>query len=103
MGGSVTGGSKNRTAAKLSATADDVERWLAGPGVAAVDDAAQRIAGRRAVAVVGAGYGVPIAHELALKIKEASYVHAEGFRGGRVPPRELGDARRDERDPRYRR
>ena len=34
------------------------------------------------VAVVGAGYGVPIALELALKIKEASYLHAEGFAAG---------------------
>ena len=32
--------------------------------------------------MVGAGYGVPIAYEIALKIKEASYVHGEGFAAG---------------------
>jgi glutamine---fructose-6-phosphate transaminase (isomerizing) len=50
--------------------------------VRAVEEAAQRIARRRSVAVVAAGYGVPVAYELALKIKEASYVHAEGFPAG---------------------
>jgi len=32
--------------------------------------------------VLGKGYGEPIAYEGALKIKEISYVHAEGFCGG---------------------
>ncbi len=78
----LTGGSRNRTAASLAATADDVERWLASDGVDAVVRAARRVATTRAVAVIGAGYGVPIAYEIALKIKEASYVHAEGFAAG---------------------
>jgi glutamine---fructose-6-phosphate transaminase (isomerizing) len=78
----LTGGKKNRTAATLEQTAADVEDWLAGDGVADVVDAARRIARRRSVAVVAAGYGVPVAYELALKIKEASYVHAEGFAAG---------------------
>ena len=71
-----------RSAATLRATADDVEAWLAGPGIASVALAAQRIARRSSVAILGAGYGVPIALELALKLKEASYVHAEGFAAG---------------------
>lgn len=78
----LTGGAKNRTAETLDATARDVAAWLDGPGVEAVVEAARRLARRRSVAVVGAGYGVPIAYELALKIKEASYVHAEGFAAG---------------------
>lgn len=78
----LTGGKRNRTAATLEATAEDVRAWLDGDGVADVVAAARRIARRRSVAIVGAGYGVPIAHELALKIKEASYVHAEGFAAG---------------------
>ena len=78
----LTGGKKNRTAASLETTAEDVRAWLDGPGVADVVEAARRLARRRAVAVVAAGYGVPIALELALKIKEASYVHAEGFAAG---------------------
>lgn len=32
--------------------------------------------------VLGKGYAEPIAHEGALKIKEISYIHAEGFSGG---------------------
>jgi glutamine---fructose-6-phosphate transaminase (isomerizing) len=78
----LTGGKKNRTAATLEETAEDVRGWLDGPGVEDVARAAQRIARRRSVAVVAAGYGVPVAYELALKIKEASYVHAEGFPAG---------------------
>jgi glutamine---fructose-6-phosphate transaminase (isomerizing) len=78
----LTGGKKNRTAATLTETAEDVRGWLAGDGVGDVVAAARRIARRRSVAVVAAGYGVPVAYELALKIKEASYVHAEGFAAG---------------------
>ncbi len=78
----LTGGKRNRTAATLEQTAADVRDWLDGDGVADVVAAARRIARRRSVALVAAGYGVPVAHELALKIKEASYVHAEGFPAG---------------------
>ena len=76
------GGKQNRTATTLVETAEDVRAWLDGDGVRAVEEAARRIARRRSVAVVAAGYGVPVAYELALKIKEASYVHAEGFPAG---------------------
>jgi glucosamine--fructose-6-phosphate aminotransferase (isomerizing) len=78
----LTGGKRNRTQATLEQTADDVADWLSGDGVADVEAAARRLARRRSVAVVAAGYGVPIAFELALKIKEASYLHAEGFSAG---------------------
>jgi glucosamine--fructose-6-phosphate aminotransferase (isomerizing) len=78
----LTGGKRNRTAAALDRTAGDVADWLDGSGVADVEGAARRLARRRSVAVVAAGYGVPVAYELALKIKEASYVHAEGFAAG---------------------
>ncbi len=81
-GAALTGGSKNRTAETLDETARDVDAWLRGDGVRDVREAASHLARRRAVAVVGAGYGVPVAYELALKIKEASYVHAEGFAAG---------------------
>jgi len=32
--------------------------------------------------ILGKGYGEPVAYEGALKIKEMSYIHAEGFSGG---------------------
>jgi glutamine---fructose-6-phosphate transaminase (isomerizing) len=78
----LTAGKKNRTARTLEETAEDVRSWLGGSGVDDVVAAARRLARRRSVAIVAAGYGVPIAHELALKIKEASYLHAEGFAAG---------------------
>ena len=78
----LSGGTSERGATTLDATAGDVETWLRSDAVAAVVGAAARLADRRTIAVVGAGYGVPIACEIALKIKEASYVHAEGFAAG---------------------
>lgn len=63
-------------------TADAVERWLNSPDTASVRDAAARISSRSSVVVIGSGYGLPIAGEFALKIKEASYLHAEGFSAG---------------------
>ncbi len=81
-GAACVAGDSERGAATLAATADDVAAWLAGSGVARSAVAAERIARRRSVAVVGGGYGVPVACELALKLKEASYVHAEGFAAG---------------------
>jgi glucosamine--fructose-6-phosphate aminotransferase (isomerizing) len=75
-------GHRNRTAASLRETAHHVAGWCAGRGWRKAEDAAQSLARCRAVAIVGAGYSVPIAYELALKMKEASYVHAEGFPAG---------------------
>jgi glucosamine--fructose-6-phosphate aminotransferase (isomerizing) len=53
-----------------------------GPEVAALEFAARHIARCRSVVLLGSGYGVPVAAEAALKLKEASYVHAEGFPAG---------------------
>lgn len=75
-------GSHSRSAQTLIETAEDVRSWLDGRDIEAEQDAAQRIARRRSVVVVAAGYGVPIANECALKLKEASYIHAEGFSAG---------------------
>ena len=63
----------------LRAAASDAQRFLTAPGdIAAV---AARLA-ERTVEVVGAGYGVMLANEIALKLKEAAYVQAEGFSAG---------------------
>ena len=75
-------GSHSRSAHTLIETAEDVRSWLDGRDIEAVQDAAQRIARRRSVVIVAAGYGVPVANECALKLKEASYIHAEGFSAG---------------------
>lgn len=75
-------GSHSRSAHTLIETAEDVRGWLEGREVEAIKEAAQRIARRRSVIIVAAGYGVPVANECALKLKEASYIHAEGFSAG---------------------
>lgn len=78
----IVAGTHSRNARSLIETAEDVRSWLDGTEVEAVREAARRIARRRSVVIVAAGYGVPIANEFALKLKEASYIHAEGFSAG---------------------
>ena len=70
------------SARSLAQTADAVEFWLNGPDTATVRDAASHVSSRSSVVIVGSGYGLPIAFEFALKMKEASYMHAEGFAAG---------------------
>ena len=45
---------------------------------------AQKLASRQHIYLIGRGISYPIALESALKIKEASYIHAEGFAGGEL-------------------
>jgi glucosamine--fructose-6-phosphate aminotransferase (isomerizing) len=78
----LAGGSERRNPESLRAMADAAEAWLAGPERAAVTAAAATLAIARPLIIAGAGYGVPVALEAALKIKEASYVPAEGFAAG---------------------
>ncbi|MBV8727107.1 MAG: SIS domain-containing protein [Candidatus Eremiobacteraeota bacterium] len=75
-------GKSTRNAQTLIEAAEDVRSWLETSEVDDVRDAAARIARRRSVVIVASGYGVPIAYEFALKLKEASYIHAEGFAAG---------------------
>ncbi|MBV9278092.1 MAG: SIS domain-containing protein [Candidatus Eremiobacteraeota bacterium] len=75
-------GRSTRNSQTLIETAEDVRSWLDGSQIDDVRDAAARIARRRSVVIVASGYGVPIANEFALKLKEASYIHAEGFAAG---------------------
>lgn len=77
-------GKHTRTAETLVDTAEDVRAWLDSDGVYEVREAARRIARRRSVIIAATGYGLPVAHEFALKLKEASYIHAEGFSAGEL-------------------
>jgi glucosamine--fructose-6-phosphate aminotransferase (isomerizing) len=77
-------GKHTRTADTLVDTAEDVRAWLDSDGVHEVREAARRIARRRSVIIAATGYGLPVAHEFALKLKEASYIHAEGFSAGEL-------------------
>ncbi len=79
---SLAGGDGRRDATVLERTAQAVRAWLASDDAARVAEHAGRIAACRSVVVLGSDYGLPIANEMALKIKEASYLHAEGFAAG---------------------
>ena len=71
-----------RDADVLLNTAGTIGAWLNGPDVDAVVRSARAIAARHDVMVLGTDYGAPIAREAALKFKEATYLHAEGFEAG---------------------
>ena len=70
-----------RSAAVLIATAEIVRAWLVDAAGEIAEPAAQ-IAERDGVVILGTDYGAPIAREAALKFKEATYLHAEGFEAG---------------------
>jgi glutamine---fructose-6-phosphate transaminase (isomerizing) len=79
---SLIGGERNRDADALIATSRTIAAWLSGSDVQEVGRAAANIAIRHDVMVLGTDYGAPIARETALKFKEATYLHAEGFAAG---------------------
>ncbi|HKE37731.1 MAG TPA: SIS domain-containing protein, partial [Candidatus Baltobacteraceae bacterium] len=79
---SILSGSDARDAATLIEAADAVDAWFESPGFLELVDVATSIARCRNVIFLGSDYGYPIAREAALKMKEASYVHAEGFAAG---------------------
>jgi glucosamine--fructose-6-phosphate aminotransferase (isomerizing) len=79
---SLLGGSTTRRAAVLEGTARAIRGWFDSAHYAELVAAAQRIARRHSAIVLGSDYGLPIACEAALKLKEAAYLHAEGFAGG---------------------
>jgi glucosamine--fructose-6-phosphate aminotransferase (isomerizing) len=57
---------------------------LEGPAAEAIGSIAQRIAEARDVLYLGRGSLFPIALEGALKLKEISYIHAEGYAAGEM-------------------
>jgi glucosamine--fructose-6-phosphate aminotransferase (isomerizing) len=79
---SLLGGGSDRGAPVLVAAARTIGAWFDSAGHAELARFAERIARRRSVIVLGSDYGLPIACEAALKLKEAAYLHAEGFAGG---------------------
>jgi len=66
----------------LRALPDQVARILKQES--AIAAAAREYAGRRNFFYLGRGYGFPIALEGALKLKEISYIHAEGYPAGEL-------------------
>jgi glucosamine--fructose-6-phosphate aminotransferase (isomerizing) len=70
-----------RNAAALHAAAEDVRAWF-GDGLEDVRRAAAEIAIRHDIVILGTDYGACAAREAALKFKESTYLHAEGFEAG---------------------
>ena len=64
--------------------ADEIERLLAGDRRDLIRRIADEISTRDHLFVIGRGPSYPLALETALKVKEVSYVHAEGFAGGEL-------------------
>jgi len=79
---SLVAGDRLRTALMLAETADAVRSWLMSDDVASVIAAGTELGSKSNVVVLGSAYGLPIARECAFKLKEASYLHAEGFAAG---------------------
>ncbi len=75
------GGTKTRSAGVLVATAQTIRSWLQ-ESVETIIEPAQLVAACSNIVVLGTDYGAPIAREAALKFKEATYLHAEGFEAG---------------------
>jgi glutamine---fructose-6-phosphate transaminase (isomerizing) len=70
--------------ALLEDAANEIQAFLSDGRVDQVRALAQRIAGAEHLYVIGRGPSYPMALEAALKIKEVSYMHAEGFAGGEL-------------------
>jgi glucosamine--fructose-6-phosphate aminotransferase (isomerizing) len=67
---------------ELAAASATLATWMERDALAQMDALAARIEGAESIVVIGAGLGVPVADEIALKIKESTYRHAEGFGAG---------------------
>jgi len=70
--------------ALVAAAADEVERFLADDRRALIGRLAEAIRDRAHLFAIGRGSSYPLALETALKVKEVSYMHAEGFAGGEL-------------------
>lgn len=75
-------GASAADAAGLHAAATALAAWFDGDAGTVTERAAALPEPAHSIVVIGEGYGVPVAAEIALKIKEASYRHAEGFAAG---------------------
>ena len=68
----------------VESAADEIQSFLGDGRVDQLRALAARIAGQEHLYVIGRGPSYPMALEAALKIKEVSYLHAEGFAGGEL-------------------
>ncbi len=68
----------------LEAAADEIQKFLTDGRADLVREVAERIYRSDHLFVIGRGPSYPLALEAALKIKEVSYIHAEGFAAGEL-------------------
>jgi glucosamine--fructose-6-phosphate aminotransferase (isomerizing) len=68
----------------LLRAADGIRQALAPDALTRVQLLAEQVMDARSMFLVGRGQSYPTALEAALKIKEVSYIHAEGFAGGEL-------------------
>lgn len=61
-----------------------VKKLIASSSLRQIKSLADRISKAKNIYVVGRGLSYPVAMEAALKIKEVSYIHAEGFAAGEL-------------------
>jgi len=69
---------------KLKTTASKVSEILEPASENKIKELARKIKNKNHIFVIGRSVNYPIALEAALKIKEVSYIHAEGFAGGEL-------------------
>lgn len=80
----IVNGSEERGQEQLLRAADGIRLALLPDALARVQVLAERVTNARSMFLVGRGLSYPTALEAALKIKEVSYIHAEGFAGGEL-------------------
>lgn len=68
----------------LLKSADEIERLLTSDNLQTIKIIAQKLQKEEHVYVIGRGMSYPTALEGAMKIKEVSYMHAEGLAGGEI-------------------
>lgn len=68
----------------VRAAAAEIDSMLRNGRKEIIADAAERIKDHNHLYVIGRGLSYPLALEAALKVKEVSYIHAEGFAGGEL-------------------
>ena len=77
-------GEPRRHVAALQVAADDIDAMRDDGRLDTIRDIAHRIVDQDNLFVLGRGLGYPLALEAALKIKEVSYIHAEGLPAGEL-------------------
>jgi len=77
-------GDSGRHVHALETAAADIEAMRTDGRLNLIRDVAHRIVDRDDLFVLGRGLGYPLALEAALKIKEVSYIHAEGLPAGEL-------------------